>query len=228
MAARPPPPVSREGGATMLTRFGRTGRIPALAALLALVVALEPVAAAASWTSAVRVSPTYSFGRHQGMLVDRLYLSDFAIYTVYTRVDTTFQGVYFRRGTTSGQSWGVARRVNPTTEHGDGPVIGAVGRRILVAWRTLEGVGADYDPAAPRGVKLRVNGRYGDSETWESTVTYDTPPRVGRISGVTRAGPFLVLPLVYTDADTGDIVYHPDSTRSMVIGSTTAGGSTSD
>lgn len=187
---------------TMRRRGARAG-VSALAGLLMVLLASQSVLAAVSWTSAVNVSPTYSWNSGGQGLARTTTSTTSYLHTQYEYDNQEFIGIFYRRGNSSGSSWGTARRLNPTDEHAESGAIAASNPIVVVAFRTGNHLVDDYDPAAPRQVRVAVNTNHGSASAWRDLSTFEAPTRVGR-PAVAVAGSWVYV--VTTDADTGDIV----------------------
>jgi len=206
----------------------RVGLASGLAVLIYVTLATQPVVAAITWTAAVRVSPAYAYSDTQALTLGSSETSGPKLDAVYVRRDTAYQGVYYRRGALSAQTWGTPKRINSSHEHASNPIIWSFWRKVKVAWRTTNADTPAYDPSAPRGIKIRVNSDFGASDAWEPAITYSTPRRVGRIAAAGGWPTIGRMTIVYTDADTGDIIVALSPSDRQVVGQTTVGGDTPD
>ena len=185
-------------------RRGRTRLLFAgVSAVLMLLLATQSTLAAVTWTSAVKSSPSYAYNYGTGLAKSTSAVSGTTyLHSQYTYLNTTNPGVYYRRGSAGASSWGTAKRLNPSGEFAENGVIAAGDKYVYVAYQKINGW-EDYDPAADRPLKLRVNTNHGSSSAWLSTKTWEVPARVGH-PAIAANGTWAYL--AYTDAETGDIV----------------------
>ncbi|HEY6569036.1 MAG TPA: hypothetical protein VIZ22_02040 [Candidatus Limnocylindrales bacterium] len=97
---------------------------------------------------------------------------------------------------------GSAKRLNPASSDAEAGAIAAAGRFVYVAWVTGTHAANDYDPAAPRHIRVRVNTNHGASNAWQTAKKFEAPERTGRPSIAAWGSRVYV---AYTDADTGNI-----------------------
>jgi hypothetical protein len=207
----------------MVRRASSRASLIAFVSLLCLLVSSQTVLASVSWHTVHSVSPGSSW--NDGLSLARTTTSTASyLHAVYATDVVNGQpvsdsgpraGVYYRRGTSSGSSWGTPKRINGNGTHADHPAIATAGKYVYVAYETIGSWDA-YDPSAPRVVELRLNSNHGASGAWQARRQFSSVSgRVDRPS-IAAAGAYMYM--AYTDADTGDIVvgrsyklYLPDS-----------------
>ncbi|MEO5964405.1 MAG: sialidase family protein [Candidatus Limnocylindrales bacterium] len=163
-----------------LTRGARRPWMALLAGGAAFLLATSPALATASWGAATQVSPDHARSQTSASLARTATSTTSYLHSVFTETvingasvadDGPALGVYYRRGNSSGSSWGTAFRVNGSAEHGDMGVIAASGKYVYVAYRTQTHIGAAYNPNDPRPIRFRRNTNHGSSTAWGSRVT---------------------------------------------------------
>lgn len=178
-----------------------------VSALLMLLLSTQAVVAAVTWTSAVKTSYLYGFNTGQG-LARTTSASTSYLHTQYTYTNTENTGVYYRRGNTSGSTWGTPFRVNAADGYAEDGAVAAAGSNVYVAYQVINGW-AEYDPTAPRPIAVRVNTSHGSSSAWLSSKIFEAATRVAVSTRTGRpaiAATGAYAWLTYTDADTGAIV----------------------
>jgi hypothetical protein len=181
-----------------------------LAPALALVLAVQPVAASVSYTSVVKLGRTESFVSSTSAIARTATSTKSRLHVVYTskNVDGVddqdggpFTGIYTRRSST-GATWTTPKRLNSSTEHGDLAAAASSGKRLYVVWRTQTHI-EDYENYAdPYLVKFRANDDQGSSTTWRSTKSLTTSGRVDRPM-IAASGSAVYV--VWTERGTGEI-----------------------
>jgi hypothetical protein len=213
-------------------RFARTPLLSLTAAVTALLLATTPVLAAVGWTSPVGSGRAYSWNYGFGLArtvsgtTGYLHTQMGTDYVSGTWVDDdgpAHLGVYYRRGTGSGQTWGTSKRMNPTGQHAYQGAIAAAGSHVYVAWSSVEHIGNAFDPADPRALWFRANDLHGSSTHWSAATAITTE---GRIDHPTIAATGARVYVAHTNADTGDIVLwtstdHGATFESRTVGTTT-------
>jgi hypothetical protein len=117
------------------------------------------------------------------------------------RSTTTGQlGIYYQRGNATGGTWGSARRLNATTEHGAFGAVAASGRYVYATWRTQ----VSYPLVAAEGRKIKFvrNTDHGASDAWKARKTIVDAGRVDRPTIAATGGKVYI---AYTDAGTGQV-----------------------
>ena len=189
----------------------RVGRLPvAIAvALLGALIAWSPALAAVSWGAAHRASPDSAFAWYGGSLARTVVDGTARLHTVFTRYviggepvndGGPYLGVYYERGNAGGSSWGAARRLNSTTEHGDAGAIATSGRFVYAVWRTQV-----HDPLVngdQRLIRFVRNTNAGASSGWKAIKTIVGSGRVDRPT-IAAAGSRVYI--AYTNADNGQV-----------------------
>lgn len=183
-------------------RFLAGQGLAVVAALLAVMLSSQVTLASVTWSSPQSVGPTYSWNFGQALARTKSGTTNY-LHTQYTTdfvggefaTDSgPFQGVYYRRGNSTGTSWAGTKRLNPTDEHAGHGALAAAGQYVYVAFTKLS---ADARPA-----RVAINTNFGLSNAWLSTKNFDAPTRVDR-PAIAAAGAWAYV--VFTDADTGDI-----------------------
>ena len=180
------------------------------AAIGAVLIVTQTVMAAVTWASPQVVGTTHTY--NEGMSLARSTTSTTSyLHSVYANTypggnpatDTgPYVGVYYSRGNSSGTTWGTAKRLNPNAQHASTPAIVANGK-VLYAAYVVYGHWVDYDPAESRPITLRINSNHGGSSSWLDRIV-DVGERVDRpaLAAWGSGG----VAMVYTEAETGDIV----------------------
>ena len=172
-----------------------------LTAMLMLVLATQSTLATVTWKAPVKSSASY--GYNYGKALARTVSSTTSyLHEQYTFVNTTNPGVYYRRGSSTGSTWGTAKRLNPAAGFAENGAIAAASKYVYAAYQVV-GDWDNFDPTAPRSIALRVNTNHGSSTAWLASKTLSAVTRVGHPS-VAATGAYGYV--TYTDADTGDIV----------------------
>src|SRR6476469_3998358 len=173
-----------------------------LTAMLMLVLATQSTLATVTWKAPVKSSASY--GYNYGKALARTVSSTTSyLHEQYTFVNTTNPGVYYRRGNSTGSTWGTAKRLNPAAGFAENGTIAAASKYVYVAYQVV-GDWDNFDPTAPRSIAMRINTNHGSSTAWLASKTLSGVTRVGHPSAA-AAGSYGYL--AYTDADTGDIVF---------------------
>jgi hypothetical protein len=202
-------------------RSGR--RRPLLAAISGLLIALlawSPALAAISWGSSTRLSPygAEASGGFAGLSLRRTVTSGGTAYlhTAYitdtvagdpVQVDGPYSPIWYRRGSSSGASWGTPRRLNATAEHGVNPSVATSGSRVYVAWNSTT-----FQPGSPEYVRVRVNTSHGASDKWRSRVNLTASGRVDR-PVIAASGDNAYV--IYTEQTSGEIRFHRSTDRGV-------------
>ena len=173
-----------------------------LSALLMLVLAAQSTLATVSWTSPVKASASYGYNYGKG-LARTVSSTTSYLHEQYTFVNTTNPGVYYKRGNSTGTTWGTAKRMNPAGGFAENGAIAAASKYVYVAYQVVDDWD-NFDPTAARSIGMRINTNHGSSTSWLTSKTLSAVTRVGRPS-TAAAGAYGYI--VYTDADTGDIVF---------------------
>ena len=84
---------------------------------------------------------------------------------------------------------GLRTRVNPADEPGEYGAIAAAGTSVYVAYLASDHDADDYDPDAPRQVRVRVNTDHGSSTAWLANKTLNATGRA-RIPAAAAAGAY--------------------------------------
>ena len=214
---------------------GSPGARPAAAADQVSTASAGTVTASPSvvtWGSRQNVGANYtwSFGEH-------LATSSSATKTYLHAVATTdrvggqwadnngpYVGVNYVRGNASGTSWGTPKRLNATSQHGEGVVIAASGKYLYTSWfRITKWI--NYDPEAPRTLYFRRNTSHGAADSWKARVALtSTSGRVG-FPSISAAGTYVYV--AFTDSDTGNVRLAVSSDRGVTWSTSTVGTTTS-
>ena len=173
-------------------------------------LAAQTALAAVDWGAVREVGAAYTYN-YGGSLARSTTASTSYLHAVYNDVfiggdfvddNGPYAGAYYRRGNSSGSTWGTPKRLNPAGKHADKPAVVASGKVIYAAYVTI-GHWRNYDPSEDRIITLRINSNHGAAAAWLSQkFTFGT--RVDRPA----LAPFGTrgLVLTYTDADNGNIV----------------------
>lgn len=187
----------------MATPTRRRVRVPLsmLSALLMLVLATQGTVAAVTWTAPVKAasSESYTYGKALARTVSG---TTSYLHEQYTSVAPTNPGVYYRRGNAAGSTWGTPKRLNPSGGFAEYGAIAGATRYVYVAYQVI-GSWDSFDPAAPRSIAVRVNTNHGSSTAWLASKTLSSVTRVGHPAAA-AAGAYGYV--VYTDANTGDVI----------------------
>jgi hypothetical protein len=177
--------------------------------LLIALVAWSPALAAVSWGTAHKASTDKAFAWHGVSLARTVVDGTARLHTVFTRDviggepvndDGPRLGVYYERGNAGGSSWGAAKRLNSTAEHGDFGAIAASGRYVYAVWRTQAHV--PLVNGDPRKIKFVRNTDAGASSAWKARKTIVGS---GRVDRPTIAATSSRVYIAYTNADTGQV-----------------------
>lgn len=181
------------------------------AAMGAVFLVTQTALAAVTWSTVYNVGPSQSW--NDGMSLARsststttylhaVYATD-VIGGVIASDAGPHPGAYYTRGNSTGSTWGTAKRLNPNATNAVSPAVVASGKAVYAAYVTLAHWDA-YDPAEPRTITVRVNSSYGSSTSWLSRTVTAPATRVDRPAmAAWGTNGFM---LVYTNADTGEIV----------------------
>ena len=202
------------------------------AGLVAGLVAWAPVLATVSWSAPTVASANGAYPS-EGRSLARTVTSGGTVklHQVYTKYAFNgvaakdggpYQGVYYRRGNSTGTSWGTAKRLNGTTTHAATPAIATAGKYVYAAWRTELHAGAAYDPADARWLQFRRNVHYGDASEWRPIKNL----YVGRIDRPAIAASGSSVYIAYTDSVGGEVRVVKSSDAGATFGSAKAIGST--
>ena len=213
-------------------RLARTSLLSLTAAVMALLVATSPVLGAVGWTSPVQSSRSYSwnygFGLARTLAGTTAYLHTQAGtgYVGGSFVDDdgpSHLGIYYRRSTGSGQSWGTSKRMNPTDQHAHWGAIAAAGSHVYVSWTSIAHIYESFDGDDPRTLWFRSNDSHGSTTRWSAPRALTTEGRIDRPTvTATGAGVYIAA----TNADTGEITLwtstdNGDTFAPSVLGTTT-------
>ena len=149
---------------TIAKRPARRWLLPLFAGALITMLASQSVLAAVSWTRHIKAGPAKSWNIGGRGLATTT--SEFAILLHEQFQDDRRDpvGVYYRR---AGGSWGLigGMRINPADEPGEYGAIAAAGTSVYVAYLASDHDANNYDPDAPRQVRVRVHTNHGSSMT---------------------------------------------------------------
>ena len=121
-------------------RFLARQGLAVVAALLAVMLSSQVTLASVTWSSPQSVGPTYSWNFGQALARTKSGTTNY-LHTQYTTdfvggefaTDSgPFQGVYYRRGNSTGTSWAGTKRLNPTDEHAGHGALAAAGVLTLI------------------------------------------------------------------------------------------------
>ncbi len=185
-----------------LRRRPRGAVLSLMAGLLMALVASQSVVASVGWTKPVNAGPQYSWNLGRGLALTETSSKTY-LHVQFEDDGGKHTGIYYRRGNASGSSWGTPKRLNPSSSDAENGAIAAAGKYVYVAYVTGTHAANDYDPAAARHIRVRVNTNHGSSGAWLTAKKFEAPTRVGRPSVAAWGSRVYV---AYTDADTGDIV----------------------
>ncbi len=213
-------------------RFARMPLLSLTAAVTALLLATSPTLAAVGWTSPVASGRAYSWNYGFGLARTVSGTTGY----LHTQMGTDYVGgawadddgpahlgVYYRRGTGSGQTWGTSKRMNPSSQHAYQGAIAAAGSHVYVAWSSVRHVFNAYDPADPRTLWFRGNDLHGSSTHWSAARAITTDGRIDHPT-IAASGPRVYL--AHTDADTGDITLWTSTDYGATFASRTVGTTT--
>ena len=172
-----------------------------VAGLLMVLVASQSVLASVAWTKPVNAGPQYSWNLGRGLAMTETSSKSY-LHVQFEDDGNKHTGIYYRRGNASGSSWGTAKRLNPSSSDAENGAIAAASRFVYVVYTTGTHAANDYDPAAPRHIRVRVNTNHGASNAWLTAKKFEVPERTGRPSIAAWGSRVYV---AYTDADTGNI-----------------------
>jgi hypothetical protein len=181
------------------------------AGLFAVLLAWSPVIAAVSWGDLHRASTNYAYGWTQALARTVTSGGTAYLHQVFTRdyiggdpVEDggPYLGIYYKRGNGSGSSWGSAKRLNSSTQHGDYGTVAATGKYVYAAWRRELHYGANYVPTEARQLKFRRNTNHGNADYWKPGVTFLGANYIDRPSISTSGSSVFI---AYTDASGGEI-----------------------
>ena len=165
-------------------------------------LASQSVLAAVSWTGHIWAGPRLSWNIREGLATTT---SESAVLLHEQFQDNRLDPV---GSTTSGAmpaSWRGAcgRRMNPAECPGEYGAIAAAGTSVYVTYLASDHAANNYDPFAPRQVRVRVNTDHGSSTAWLAIKTINATGRAG-LPTAAAAGAYGYV--AFTDADSGDIV----------------------
>ena len=183
-------------------RPARRWLLPLFAGALITMLASQSVLAAVSWTGHIKAGPTLSWNTGRGLATTT---SEFAILLHEQFQDDRRDpvGIYYQRGDASELAWGLRKRINPADEPGEWGAIAAAGTSVYVAYLASSHDADDYDPYAPRQIRVRVNTDHGSSTAWLANKTINATGRAG-LPAAAAADAYGYV--AFTDADSGDIV----------------------
>ena len=183
---------------------------PLAASAMALVLAVQPVSAALSYTSVVRLAASEAYTATTSAIARSASSTSSRLHVVYTSkringVDDQdtgpYQGIYYRRSAT-GASWTTPRRLNSSSQHADLASVATSGARVYVVWRTQVHI-EDYENFAdPYLIRFRANDNQGASTAWRSSIALTT---FGRVDRPMIAASGASVYVVYTERNSGEI-----------------------
>jgi hypothetical protein len=198
----------------MDARFAATRHTRTLGAvgagLMAVLLAWSPVLAAVSWGSVYTASNDYAYtaGNALARTVSSggtARLHDVSTQYVIGGSEASntgpYLGIYYRRGNSTGSSWGTAKRLNSSSLHGDWATIATSGRYVYTAWRRQTEVDS-WNAVDPRPLQFRRNTNYGDGSYWKAQPVFLGADRIDHPS-IAATGSRVWI--AYTDAIGGEI-----------------------
>jgi hypothetical protein len=183
-------------------RPARRWLLPLFAGALITMLASQSVLAAVSWTGHIKAGPALSWNIGHGLSTTT---SESAVLLHEEFQDDRLDpvGIYYQRGDASELAWGLRKRMNPADEPGEYGAIAAAGTSVYVTYLASNHAANNYDPFAPRQVRVRVNADHGSSTAWLANKTINATGRAG-LPTAAAAGAYGYV--AFTDADSGDIV----------------------
>lgn len=194
---------------SLVSRRARRPLVAIVVGLLGVLVASSPAFGAVTWGAAHQASTDKVFAWYGGSLARTVVDGTPRLHHVFTRdfiggEDVNdggpFLGVYYKRGNAGGSSWGAAKRLNATTEHGDQGAIATSGRFVYAVWRTQ--VHASLVNGDPRLIRFVRNTDAGADSGWKAIETIVASGRVDRPT-IAAAGSRVYI--AYTNADNGQV-----------------------
>lgn len=186
-----------------------------------------------TWGTRQNVGPNYtwSYGEHLATTssATKTYLHDVAttdrVGGEWADNNGPYVGIVYSRGNASGTSWGSPKRLNSSSQHGEGGVMATSGKYLYVAWFRIT-KWFNYDPDAPRTLYFRRNTSHGAADSWKARLALtSTSGRVGYPS-IAASGTYVYV--AYTDADTGSIRLAVSPDRGVTWTKSTIGTTTGE